>query len=64
MIAAGLWFIRLVVIPAIILLFGQEVYDNWTYEERVETCINQVKTLTTVPGFIKEAEINCRKTLK
>ena len=63
-VAGGLAFVKFVVIPGLIFIVGQEKWDDYTYEDRVESCVEQVKTLTENESFINEAELNCRKTLR
>ena len=45
---------------------GEEAWDNYTYEDRVTACIEQVElALPSVSKqTLKDAEINCRKALR
>ena len=63
-IAAGAAFVKWVAIPTVILFTGQEAWDDWTYEDRVTACVEQVESITDNPDFIREAELNCRKSLR
>lgn len=54
-------------ISLLILFVGQEQWDDWTYEDRVEACVEQLHSVLpsdSPPSIIQQAEINCRKTLK
>lgn len=54
------------VLSVLTYLVGEDTWNEWTYEDRVEACIEQVEL--AVPNaskaLLKDAEINCRKALK
>jgi len=45
---------------------GEEAWDNYTYEDRVTACIEQVELAfpSASKTLLKDAEINCRKALQ
>ncbi|MDA8817068.1 hypothetical protein N9N32_00390 [Alphaproteobacteria bacterium] len=45
---------------------GEEAWNNYTYEDRVTACIEQVELAlpSASKQILKDAEINCRKALR